>query len=118
MSQFFGRATVTINGQTFNSKPGASFDPGGVTRSTETTDQRSGYTEALRPAVVKLEIPLESGISVPSMNDMDNVTVQFSADTGQTYVLSNAWRVEALEVTGGSGGMSLEFHADKSVEVS
>lgn len=77
MSQFFGRATVTINGQTFNSKPGASFDPGGVTRSTETTDQRSGYTEALRPAVVKLEIPLESGISVPSMNDMDNVTVQF-----------------------------------------
>lgn len=118
MAQVFGIATITVNGSTMNSKPGASLDPGGATRETLTTDQRSDYAEALRPAMVKFEMPLGSGVSMLDLNDITDATVQFQADTGQLYVLANAWRVGALEVSGGSGGgMSLEFHANECAEV-
>lgn len=118
MGQILGRATVALNGQVFNSKNGASLDVGGVTRETETTDRQSDYVESIRPAVVKCQIPLNRGVSVAALNDVTRATVQFIADTGQSYILTNAWRVSALEVTGGqSGGMDLEFHANSCVEV-
>lgn len=118
MSQVFGRATITVNGQVINSKPGASFDPGGVTRSTQTSDQQSDYAESLRPAKVMCEINFNEGVSAADLSDVSGATVQFIADTGQNYVLSNAWRVGELEVSGGdNGGARLEFHANRSVEV-
>lgn len=118
MSHYFGIAKVTINGSVINSQPGATIDPGGVTRSTVTTDQESGHTEALRPAKVNCKIMLQSGVSLVDLNDISGATIQFIADTGQSYVLSNAWRVGAISASGGeSGGIDLEFNANLCTEV-
>jgi len=118
MGQIFGRATITIHGQVINSAPSASLDPGGVTRESETSDQKTSYVESLRPAMVKCKVPLGRGESLARLNDVTNATIQFQCDTGQTYVLANAWRVGTLELTGGTNaGVDLEFHADRAVEV-
>ena len=118
MGQLTGRAQITVNGVTFNSKKGASFDPGGVTRKTQTSDSRSDYTEELRPAMVKCEVQWGGDISVTELNDIKDATVQFAADTGALFVLSNAWRVDALEAKAADdGGIPLEFHANDSEEV-
>lgn len=90
MGQILGRATIALNGQVFNSKNGASLDPGGVTRETESTDQQSDFVESLRPAMVKCQIPLNRRVSVVALNDVKNATVQFIADTGQSYILANS----------------------------
>ena len=113
MGQILGRATITINGAVINSKPGASIDPGGVTRATETTDQQSDYTEGLRPAVFRCNIPLNKGVSLVDLNDLSGVTAQFIGDTGQHYVLADAWRVGELPASGGqNGGVDIELHCD------
>lgn len=117
MAQIFGRATITLNGQKLETKNGASIDPGGATRDTSSSDQGHNYFEALRPAMVKCEVQMTTGLSLKDLNDAVDVTIQFQADTGQTYVLANAWRVGALEATGGDGGVGLEFHANDATEV-
>lgn len=117
MAQAFGRATITINGARINSKPGASIDPGGVTRTSETTDHQTDYSESLRPAMVKCSIPLNTGVSLADLNGFQG-TVQFICDSGQTYILANAFRVGELSASpGDGGGVELEFHADQATEV-
>ncbi|MEM7424175.1 MAG: phage tail tube protein [Pseudomonadota bacterium] len=116
--QIFGRATITLNGQVLESKDGASIDPGGLTNETSSSDQGHNYAQSLRPAMVKCSIQMTAGLSLADLNDANNVTIQFQCDTGQTYVLANAWRVGDLNATGGSGGgIDLEFHANAASEV-
>lgn len=121
MAQMFGRATITVNGVTFDTKPGASIDTGGITRSAETSDQQTNYSESLRPAIVRCDVSFNRGDSLVSLNDIVGATVQFICDTGQQYVLSDAFRTDELAATGGSnGGYSLVLQTDAAncVEVS
>ncbi|MEM6905998.1 MAG: phage tail tube protein [Pseudomonadota bacterium] len=118
MGQAFGRATITVNGQVLDSENGAMIDVGGITRETQTTDQQSHYVESRRPAMVRCRVPLTAGLRVSDFNDMPNVSIQFQCDSGQFFVLANAWRHGALEVTGGSnGGVDLEFHSNSAEEL-
>ena len=52
MPRYAGRATITWNGIKLDSKNGATLDPGGVTRTSQTTDQQTGFTESIRPAKI------------------------------------------------------------------
>lgn len=118
MTQYSGRATITVNGQVIDTEAGAQFDPGSVTRTSETSDQRSGYSEALRPAKLMCKVKVTRGVSLKDLSDISGATVQFIADTGQSYVMANAWRVGESQFTAGqNGGVDLELNANECVEV-
>ena len=118
MGQLTGRVTIVLNGTSYKSKPGAKYDPGGTTRTGVTSDQGHDYVEGLRPAKISAEFHWISGLDLDALNNFKDGTVQFMADTGQNFVLENAFRAGEMEATAGSsGGVPVVFEADAGTPV-
>ena len=47
---------------------------------------------------------LVEGFSLAQIKDITNATVTYEADTGQTWVINEAFCADTLTVTGGDGG--------------
>lgn len=118
MGQLTGRVTITVNGIARESNKGAKLDPGGITRSSQTSDQNVNHSEALRPAKVECEFPWTAGLSLTELNDIKDATVQFQADTGKSWVINNAFRSGELTGTSGdNGNVPVVFEGDPAVEI-
>ncbi len=118
MAQLTGTVKIVLNGTSHKSKPGAKYDPGGRTRTAVTGDQGTDYVESLRPAMVDAEFHWTPDLDLDALNNFKDGTVQFMADTGQNYVMENAFRSgELVSTAGNSGGVPVKFEADAGTAV-
>lgn len=104
MAQFLGRATIKIDGAVVETNKGASLDLGGVKRTAIVTGSKVGYAEELVPATVECETSLERGMSLETFRKLAGATVIFECDTGQSYVIRDAFVTDALNLKDGDGG--------------
>lgn len=100
----FGTAEIRIDGAVLLSHPGASLDVGGPKRTTVVGTTVHGFAEAEAQAKLDCEISLKEGVSVTDIRDIDDATVYFKADTGQTWIMRNAWVTDTPVITDGSDG--------------
>lgn len=99
------KAWIKVNGAILETMAGAKLNLGGNKRDAVVGATKVlGYSETLEPARIECEISLGQGISLSSIKDITAATVTYEADTGQTYVVRNAFVSETLEVTAGDGG--------------
>lgn len=118
MAQLNGRVRIALNGQIYNSKPGAKCDPGGVTNMSVTGDVSVDRVEKLRPAKIECEFHWSRGVSPVALNDVKNATIQFITDTGASYILNDGFRSGDLMATAGeSGGIPMVFEGESISEV-
>ena len=108
-NQVTGRVFITVNGTRLASKEGAKLNMGGVSRTGVAGDSGvHGYSE-------KTEIPyIEGAISHKANTDMvalaawANETATFQTDTGQTFLLRNAWLAKPPELSKGEISLRIE----------
>lgn len=113
-----GRVTITINGQQQTSQPGAGLKLGGIKRNEQNNDFETFFTEEIVNAEVTFQMPLGPGISLDAYRQMDDVTLTFTCDTGQRFILTQAWCADVLEVKGGSPGLvDLRFASPPAKEL-
>lgn len=118
MAQVLGRATIRVDGQAYQTKPGASVQLGGTMRTPVSTHFGTNFAEQHSPAVVTLTIDLVRGLSLQALRDATDVVIQFEADTGQTYVVREAFLSNEPTVTDGEGGaIELQFTGQPAEEV-
>lgn len=118
MAQVTGRVNITINGQLYESNNGAKLDPGGTTRTSQTSDQSINHVEKLRPSKITAEFPWTKGLSLVALNDVSDATLQFIGDTGDVYVVNNGFRTgELVGTAGDNGNVPVEFEGDPATEV-
>lgn len=96
-----GKSVLTLNGQRFQTYPGASFDPGGTVRSEKVGHVVHGYSEAERAGSLEVEIDHGTETDIIAINKMADVTMMLETDTGQTYVGRNWWVSEPATFTDG-----------------
>ncbi|HEX7124682.1 MAG TPA: phage tail tube protein [Thermodesulfobacteriota bacterium] len=104
MGRVLGRATIKADGQLLETKPGAKLDLGGVTRSSILSNSSVDFAEQPKQARLECEISLKGGMRLADLQKMRDVTVTFEADTGQSYVVRNAFLVDPPVITDGQGG--------------
>jgi hypothetical protein len=110
MAQTLGRATIKYDGKALRTEKGAKINTGGVSRKVIEGDQVHGYAEETKAPFVECEVNLAKGDSLVDLNKITAATVTFEADTGQTWVLKDAWLEEPVEATAGDGGkIKLKF---------
>ena len=99
--------------------PGAKLDIGGKTRDPVIGDNRiHGFSQKLKPSMLECEISLSQGTSLAQLAKIDAATITYEADTGQTYVMRNAFLTEPPTVSAGDGGkVSLKFAGDPAEEM-
>lgn len=91
-NQLMGRALIRANGMELATLDGSTFTPSGVVRSTVKGYRVLGYQEAVQEAHLECKIQqAPGGTSVDDINAMNNVTISFVADTGESWTIANAW---------------------------
>lgn len=92
MTKLFGAAEIVVDGETLQTLPGAALDIGGTVR-TARSGPRSvhGFSETHKEATIECEVTLPPGFSIKSLHDTADATITFRCDSGQSYVIRNAW---------------------------
>lgn len=118
MPQFLGRATIRANGQVIETAKGASLDIGGTKRNPVTVGRVVGWAEETVPAMVECETSLRQGMSLETLRRLAGVTVIFECDTGQRYVINDAFLTDSPTMKDGEGGnVTLKFAGPGAEEV-
>ena len=107
--QYFGRATIIVNGRILDSMPGAKIELGGVIRKAKTSDHRTGFTEELAPGRVDCEVAFSTETEAESLRNLVDATVMFRADTGQQWMIRDSFVEDGIKIEGKDGKMGLKL---------
>jgi hypothetical protein len=118
MPQFLGRATIRANGAVIETAKGASLDVGGVKRNPVVSGRLVGYAEETVPAMIECETTLRAGMSLATLRNLVGATIIFECDTGQRFVINDAFITDAPTMQDGEGGqIALKFAGPGAEEV-
>ncbi len=103
--QKIGMAYIKLDGQLLETMPGAKLDLGGVERATVMGSNKVlGFSSTPKEAVLECEIAVGPDTDLIAIGRSKDVTIMFTADTGQTWQIRNAWCAESPKVSDGEGG--------------
>lgn len=119
MSKIPGRASIRVNGRFYDSLPGATITPGGTLNTEQLGTWEVHRSEGLVAAMVSASFPAKQGVSVQFFQGLADVELTFKADTGQTWVIRDAFvkNVVSLQVGNSGGFIPVEFGGSPADEV-
>lgn len=123
MSKRFGIAYIKVTGHgLLATMPGAQLEMGGVERTPVMQGSKLiGFSEQGMPARVTCEISVGADDYVAEIARIVNETVTFECDTGNTYVVANAFCAKPPVLKGagssGDGNYTLELVGSPAVEL-
>lgn len=114
-----GRATIRVNGQVYDTEPGATILPGGLKNNARQTSDRFYYNQTKIPARMTCRVPITADVSLRQLQELTDAEITFEADTGQTYIMRNAVQTGDVEGADGADGgfASLTFESDPAEEM-
>lgn len=104
MTQYFGRAKITVDGLLLDTEKGAKISLGGPVRKRREGSHRVGFTVEFKASAIECEIGVTKDTPIEKLRNIVGATVQFQCDTGQTFLVRNAFNEPEFEVTEGEGG--------------
>jgi hypothetical protein len=111
-----GVAYIRVNGRELETMEGASFTPSGTTREDVTGSRVYGWKGKPRAAKVECKIPGGGDIGLDEIITWSNITVEFEADTGETWLMANAWQSDDAKNDGGEISISLTAKESKRIK--
>ena len=119
MSQRLGKAFIKWDGKLLESMPDAKLSLGGVERAPVIgANAVHGFSEKIKESTLECEISMSAETRLAELNAIQDATITFEADVGQTYIMRNAFLTEPPTVTAGDGGkVTLKFAGPKAEEM-
>lgn len=116
MTQFHGRATITVDGQTYRSRPGATLNLGGTAREAQPLDNGEvGYVESTSPSTVEFSIPLTSDLNVERLRHLTNANVVFQSDVGLSWLMPGAFTTDPIAI--GADGLAFKMSGPPATQL-
>lgn len=106
--QVTGVVEIKVDGQVLLSNEAASLTFGGFTRTPIIGNRFHGFSKKPVNAEIECTISHRADTDVIALSNLENATVTFETDTGKTYLVSNAFTMDVMKLTGGQG--ELTFH--------
>lgn len=105
MGMRLGKAFIKVGGQLLESMPGAKLDIGGKERvAVVGANNVHGFTEKVRPALMECEISVGKDTDLLQHEKWTAESVTFECDTGQVFVMRDAFSMEPPVMTADEGG--------------
>lgn len=119
MTQVLGIVDIIWRGRNIPVEAGATFRPGGITNKAVDYGRKTGRAGMYRGSTAKATTNLERGQRLGRLLDPGEGELQVVCDTGQTYVVKDAFLTEETsDVTGGEGGkISLAWAGSTAEEI-
>ncbi|MDB5432428.1 MAG: hypothetical protein JWP35_3544 [Caulobacter sp.] len=117
-NKLFGRARITVDGRLFETAKGASLDIGGVKRSPVEGSLKGGkFTEAVADSTLECDILVDAKTSLSDIGAIDDATINFTCDTGQTYIINGGYCADPPVLTEGEGKAKTKFMGPPAEEM-
>ena len=110
-----GVAFIRVNGLELETLAGCTFTPAGDTRETVKGSRVYGYKSTPREATLECKIPGGSGIGLDEVINWTDVTAEFKADTGETWMMPNAWQTDEPQNSDGEITIKLAAKTSKRI---
>lgn len=104
MAQVLGIVDIVWRGRNLKVEKGAKFKLGGIKNNPVTYGRSVGRAQEFVGTEVSATCNLEKGQSWGATWDANEGELQVVCDTGQTYVMDDAFLTEIPDITGGEGG--------------
>lgn len=105
MAQTLGIVDIVWRGRNIPVEKGAKFRVGGIKNNAVTYGRKVGRAQEFQGSEVTATTNLESGQRWGNLWDPGEGELQVVCDTGQTFVIADAFLVDDIpEITGGEGG--------------
>ena len=107
-NKVWGQVRIKIDGAVLDTEGKSSLEPGGTMREAVQADFKAGFhTESTVESKVTCSVLLTAGVSVTALQEIDDATVTFEADTGQTYVIRHAYCSNKVSASEGKAQLEL-----------
>lgn len=117
MPQITGIVYVKIDGMLMRSKEGAKLMLGGKERTPQVGYKLYGPSEKVIPSTVEFTIAHAAGDDLVGLSAKIDSTIEFDTDTGDSYLVANAFCTKPAELTGGEGDVAFAFMGDPAEPV-
>lgn len=107
-----GIVRVKLDSDLVRSKSGASLEIGGFNRKAQKGHKVYGHTDEVMESVCTFVIFHAGGDDLRGIANKIDSTLEFETDTGDTYMIPNAFCTKPPKLTGGDGEVELEFAGD------
>lgn len=108
--QLTGKAVIRVDGKEWRCEDGASLDVGGVKREAKAGGGKvHGYTEETAAPELECKVFHAKDTDLTAFNTITDATVLFETDTGDRYVLRNAFVLEPGKLEAKDGTVSVKF---------
>lgn len=112
-NQVVGRATISLGAAgTLPTEHGATLDPGGTKRTPKPSDDgHIYYTSETAAPELNCKALATANINSVLLN-FAGATVTFTADTGQVYIIMNAFTTDPAPLDAGNGTYDIKISGD------
>lgn len=107
-AQITGKVVIRIDGAVLPTENQATLTLEGVNRAPERHGGQTYYSEEETPPMMECSVLIGKDTDISKLNNITTATVFFEADTGQQYVMRNAFTTEPL-AHDGSGKTPLKM---------
>lgn len=118
-TQTLGRAKIYMDSLQLDTEEGATLQMGGIKNNERKTSYTVGYCQTMTPAKVTCNVQLRPGMSLRDFQEAAEIEITFTSDTGQQYIIRNAFQSGDVGTKDGTDGGSvpLEFTGSAAEEV-
>ncbi|AWK84472.1 phage tail tube protein [Photobacterium damselae] len=118
MGMILGEVTIRVNGKEVKTKGGATFNPGGYTRTSHMGPGRVwGKSRKYSPPSIDLTIAADEDVDVIEINSWENATLVWEGDNGVDYMMTNSATKEPASLSEDSGDIKATFEGDKATRI-
>ncbi|PIW54588.1 MAG: hypothetical protein COW16_10385 [Sphingomonadales bacterium CG12_big_fil_rev_8_21_14_0_65_65_10] len=90
-----GQVTLTVDGTQYPTSGEGTMEIGGPSRENVPGDYEAGsFRESTVPAKAEFQLLHKSGVDLAEIRAIDNATVTLRTDTGDTWIMRNAYSAE------------------------
>lgn len=112
------RITIKRDGEVLLNKEGFTFRPGGIQRESVAGDNSvHGFTETIIPARLTGNLSHKEQQDLTAYGDVADATIVITTNSGQSYVMRNAWQTDAPELNAGSGEVSVAYESEPAEQL-
>ena len=113
MPQITGKAIIKVDGNEWRTTDDCKLHPGGVEREAKVGGGKvHGCSEKTKAPEMDASIYHTKDTDLTAINAIKNATVIFESDTGDRYLLRNAWVGSQEALDSGNGTVSVKMSAE------
>jgi hypothetical protein len=114
--KLFGKAEIFVGGDKIETFPEATLEIGGDERTAVALNNSVGHTVKHEPSTLQISVAHNAEFDLNFWRGLEDIECQFKTDTGQTYLLRNAFQTGKINVAAGGDGKVEITLASGSVE--